>query len=177
MADPTTPRPPVLCGEQVTLRPLRESDADTLAAAIPADESAAPWWGTDSEKVRRWLTEDRPTSLAIDVGNTLVGAILYHEETDPDYHFAGIDIVVLAPYAGRGLGPDALRALARYLFEERGHHRIIIDPAAKNHRAIRAYEKVGFRTVGIMRRYERDPDGEWRDGLLMEMLDDELTGE
>jgi aminoglycoside 6'-N-acetyltransferase len=166
---------PTLRGEHVTLRPLEEPDVDNLAAAIPADESAAPWWGTQPDKVRRWLTEERSTSLAIDVGDTLVGAILYHEETDPDYRFAGIDIVVLAPYAGRGLGPDALRALARYLFEERGHHRIIIDPAAKNHRAIRAYEKVGFRPVGIMRRYERDAEGEWRDGLLMEMLDDELA--
>jgi aminoglycoside 6'-N-acetyltransferase len=177
MTDTSTPTPPVLHGEQVTLRPLEESDVDNLAAAIPADESASPWWGTHPDRVRRWLTEERSTSLAIDVGDTLVGAILYHEESDPDYRFAGIDIVVLAPYAGRGLGPDALRALARYLFEERGHHRIIIDPAAKNHHAIRAYEKVGFRPVGIMRRYERDSEGEWRDGLLMEMLDDELTQE
>ena len=176
MTGTPTPTPPLLRGEQVTLRPLEDDDVDNLAAAIPADESAAPWWGADPDKVRRWLTEERSTNLAIEVGNTLVGAILYHEETDPDYRSAGIDIVVLAPYSGRGLGPDALRTLARYLFEERGHHRISIDPAAKNHRAIRAYEKVGFRPVGIMRRHERGPDGEWRDGLLMEMLDDELGG-
>jgi aminoglycoside 6'-N-acetyltransferase len=176
MSGAPAPVPPVLRGEQVTLRPLEESDVELLAEAIAADEAAAPWWGTDPDKIRRWLTEDRSASLAIDIGDTLVGAIQYHEETDPDYRFAGIDIAVLAPYAGRGLGPDALRTLARHLFEVRGHHRIIIDPSAKNHRAIRAYEKVGFRPVGIMRRYERDPDGEWRDGLLMEMLDDELTG-
>ena len=175
MTDSTTPAPPVLHGEQVTLRPLEQSDVELLAEAVSADEAAAPWWGTDPDKVRRWLTEERSTGLAIDVGDSLVGSILYHEENDPDYRSAGIDIVVLAPYSGRGLGPDALRALARYLFEERGHHRISIDPAAKNHRAIRAYEKVGFRPVGIMRRYERDSEGEWRDGLLMEMLDDEFV--
>lgn len=176
MADTSTPTPPTLRGEHVTLRPLEDADIESLAAAISTDESAAPWWGTDPGTVKRWLTEKRSTNLAIDVGDTLVGAILYHEETDPDYRSAGIDIVVLAPYSGRGLGPDALRTLARYLFEERGHHRISIDPAVKNHRAIRAYEKVGFRPVGIMRRYERGPDGEWRDGLLMEMLDDEFGG-
>lgn len=176
MKDTSKPTPPTLHGEHVTLRPLGESDVDHLAHAIPADEGAMPWWGDDPERVRRWLTEERSTGLAIDVGDTLVGAILYHEETDPDYRSAGMDVVVLAPYAGRGLGPDALRTLARYLFEERGHHRISIDPAVKNHNAIRAYEKVGFRPVGILRRYERGPDGVWRDGLLMEMLDDEFTG-
>ncbi len=37
--------------------------------------------------------------------------------------------------------------------------------------AIRAYEKVGFRPVGIMRRYEPDVGGRgWHDGLLMELL-------
>jgi hypothetical protein len=52
-----------------------------------------------------------------------------------------------------------------------GHHRITIDPAAENAAAIRAYEKVGFRPVGVMRRYERDVDGDgWHDGLLMELL-------
>jgi hypothetical protein len=40
--------------------------------------------------------------------------------------------------------------------------------SADNAAAIRVYEKVGFRTVGIMREYWRSPDGTWRDGLLMD---------
>ena len=35
---------------------------------------------------------------------------------------------------------------------------------------IRAYEKGGFRPGGIVRRYERDPDGTRHDGLLMNAL-------
>ena len=42
-------------------------------------------------------------------------------------------------------------------------------------RAIRAYGKVGFRPVGAMRRYERGPDGTFHDGLLMDLLADELS--
>ena len=49
----------------------------------------------------------------------------------------------------------------------------VIDPAANNAAAIRAYEKAGFRPVGVMRRYERGPDGTWHDGLLMDMLCEE----
>ena len=51
----------------------------------------------------------------------------------------------------------------------------MIDPAADNHRAVRCYEKVGFRPVGVMRRYERGADGTWHDGLFMDLLADELT--
>jgi aminoglycoside 6'-N-acetyltransferase len=68
-----------------------------------------------------------------------------------------------------------VRTVARWLIEERGHHRVTIDPAASNERAIRAYGRVGFRPVGIMRRYEGDLDGSWHDGLLMDLLADELT--
>jgi aminoglycoside 6'-N-acetyltransferase len=67
-----------------------------------------------------------------------------------------------------------VRTLARYLIHDRGHHRLTIDPSTDNHAAIRAYEKVGFRPVGVMRQYERSPEGDWRDGLLMDLLADEL---
>ena len=61
--------------------------------------------------------------------------------------------------------------MVRHLIDELGHHRITIDPAATNTAAIRAYQKVGFSRVGIMRRSERDADGEdWHDSLLMELL-------
>ena len=59
-----------------------------------------------------------------------------------------------------------------HLVEERGHHRITIDPAVENTQAIRAYEKVGLTPVGVMRAYERDmATGEWHDGLLMERVE------
>ena len=74
-----------------------------------------------------------------------------------------------------GLGQDVVRTVARWLIEERGHHRVTIDPSAANERAIAAYRRVGFRVVGIMRRYERGPDGTWHDGLLLDLLADELT--
>ena len=56
-----------------------------------------------------------------------------------------------------------------------GHHRITIDPSAGNARAIASYRKVGFRDIGIMRRYERANDGNWRDSLLMDLLAEELV--
>lgn len=41
--------------------------------------------------------------------------------------------------------------------------------------AIECYAKVGFRPVGVMRRYERGPDGSWHDSLLMDLLVEDLA--
>jgi aminoglycoside 6'-N-acetyltransferase len=104
----------------------------------------------------------------------VIGLIQYYEETDPAYRHAGLDIALATASHGRGYGSEALGLLVRHLIEERGHHRLTIDPAASNERAIRAYERVGFRPVGVLREYERTPDGVWRDGLLMDLLASEL---
>ena len=66
--------------------------------------------------------------------------------------------------------------LARHLFDDRGHHRIVIDPNAANARAIHVYEKVGFRRVGVLREYEWDASlDRWTDGVLMDLLRGELV--
>lgn len=134
------------------------------------------WWvHEDVDTAVEGLFDDEDTvRFAIEVGGKLAGFIQFVEEDEPDYRHAGIDLFVGTAWQGCGIGPEAIRVVARHLFDERGHHRITIDPAAANHRAIRAYEKVGFRPVGIMRRYERDPDLTWHDGLLMDLLAGEL---
>ena len=140
------------------------------------EPEVARWWGAyDAERVRADMVEDRETVVyAIEADGELIGVVQYSEEDDPDYRHAGIDIAVATAWQGRGYGTEALRVVARHLIEDRGHHRLTIDPSATNVRAIRAYENVGFRPVGLMREYERGPDGSWRDGLLMDMLADEL---
>ena len=91
------------------------------------------------------------------------------------YRHAGIDVYLGDRFQGRGAGREAVGLLARFLFEQRGHHRITIDPAAANERAIRCYARVGFRPVGVMRQYERGSNGRFHDGLLMDLLREELT--
>jgi aminoglycoside 6'-N-acetyltransferase len=115
------------------------------------------------------------TGFAIVHGGEVIGLVQYYEEADPMYRHAGIDLFLGAPYQDRGLGTDTLRTMIRHLIHDRGHHRLVIDPAAANERAIRAYEKVGFRRVGVMRDYERAPDGTWHDGVLLDLLARELS--
>ena len=167
----TADLPTLLCGRHVVLRPLRPDDVEPVAE-IQAERGVARWWGPANTAELRRQAEGRADdkAFAIENGGELVGLIQYYEENEPDYRHAAIDIFLAERAQGRGLGTDAVRTLARYLIEERGHHRLTIDPAVENATAIRVYEKVGFRPVGVMREYWRSPDGTWRDGLLMDLL-------
>jgi aminoglycoside 6'-N-acetyltransferase len=164
----------VLRGERVLLRPGRPEDAEELVRIRNEPEVARRWGSADTEEEVREEFIGTDEGFVIEVDGQVVGAIQYHEENDPMYRHAGMDIFLTISRHGEALGTEAIRVLARHLFEERGHHRLTIDPAADNAAAIRAYEKVGFRRVGILRNYERGPDGVWHDGLLMDMLKEEF---
>jgi aminoglycoside 6'-N-acetyltransferase len=156
------------------LRPLTPDDAPELRRIL-AMPAVAQWWDAPDDDFP--LADDSDSErFVIEVDGAVAGMIQCHEETDPKYRHASIDLFLDPAFHGRGLGTEAVRRVVRLLIGERGHHRVTIDPAASNAAAIRAYEKVGFRPVGIMRRYERDADGNgWHDGLLMDLLAGEET--
>jgi aminoglycoside 6'-N-acetyltransferase len=166
-----------LAGAAVRLRPAIDEDALALVEIRAKPEVYQRWSGGDDlvASVADDLSDEETRVFVIEYDGAVVGAIQYAEETEPEYRHASIDIYLDPAVHGRGLGTDAVRTLARHLITDLGHHRIVIDPAADNGPAIRCYAKVGFRPVGVMRRYERGPDGDWHDGLLMDLLADELT--
>ena len=165
----------VLDGSLVRLRPVLAADITRLEAIL-AEPSVARWWTAASEAgaAADWLAGDELIHFVIEAGGAVVGSLQVDEELDPDYEYASIDIFLAGEAQGRGLGPDAIRTISRYLIEVRGHHRLTIDPNVANERAIQAYTKVGFRPVGVMRAYERGADGAWHDNLLMDLLAGEL---
>jgi aminoglycoside 6'-N-acetyltransferase len=155
----------------MTLRPLAKGDEDQLRRIHAAPE-VVRWWDDPDERFP-W-DEPESTRLTIEADGVVAGLIQYSEEPEPKYRHASIDLFLDPALHGRGLGTEAIRRVVRHLTEDRGHHRITIDPAAANAAAIRTYEKVGFRPVGIMRKSERDVGGGgWHDSLLMELLTDE----
>jgi aminoglycoside 6'-N-acetyltransferase len=166
---------PVLPTGRLTLRPLADSDLDALAAIVTA-RGVREWWGAtdEAEELRDDLLHD-DAAWVIEVDGCVAGWLGVSEEPTPDYRHAALDIVLGPAHQDRGLGSEALRVAIGWLAGERGHHRFTIDPALANTRAVRAYEAVGFRRVGVLRSYERGPDGAWRDGLLLDLLADELT--
>ena len=154
-------------GAQVVLRPMEPSHHEELVAIHQRPE-VLRWWGVMDEQ----FPLDEPTArrYAVLVDDAIAGLIQWGEEREPDYRYAWIDIFLAPEFHGRGHGTDAVRTLAEHLLDECHHHRVTIDPAVANTAAVRAYEKAGFRTVGVTEASWRGPDGEWYDCVLMEIV-------
>jgi aminoglycoside 6'-N-acetyltransferase len=160
----------------VTLRGYEPGDRDAFERIL-AQPSVGRWWGAASaaEAADEWVEEDgESVGFAILLDGVVVGSIQYAEEDEAEYRHTGIDLFLDEAVQRRRLGPEAITVVARYLIEDRGHHRITIDPCAENDPAIRAYASVGFKPVGTLRAYQRLRDGAWHDGLLMDLLAAEL---
>jgi RimJ/RimL family protein N-acetyltransferase len=89
--------------------------------------------------------------------------------------FVGIGIGERACW-GKGYGSDAMRVILRYAFTELNLHRVTLDVFEYNPRAIRSYEKVGFkhegRARGVLHR-----DGRRWDLIFMGILREEWEGQ
>ena len=154
------------------LVPLAPEHAAELRRIHLTPEVAA-YWGTMDEK----FPDDEPesTRFTILVDGAVTGLVQYGEESETDFRRAWIDVFVDPAVRGRGVGTEAVKRVMRILIDERGHHRITIDPALENAAAVRSYIKAGFRPVGVCHSAWRNPDGEWRDELYMEYV--ELPGD
>ena len=171
-----------LRGPRVILRRATPEDVPRLLEIVREPSVAEHWSAPDDDHDREaFLAGDDPdgaervTTFVITLAGETVGWIQGWEKLDRDYRHAGVDLFLATAHQDEGYGPEAIRLVCRWLFEERGHHRIVIDPAARNERAIHAYEKVGFRRVGVMRCYERGADGTYHDGVLMDLLPEDLV--
>ncbi len=163
------------------LRPISASDIPNVFR-WRHDPEVAQWWGDPPESEAASAEEELETDVnpcwrfIICEDGQDVGYIQYwHQYADTDYDWsAGIDIYIGEPDArDRGLGPEAVRTLLDYLFEVKHLHRVTIDPEVGNARAVRAYEKSGFRMDGILRHNEQRDDGTYADTQYLSLLDDE----
>ena len=151
---------------------LRRAVLDDRAAlgSILSEPAVARWWGPfDAETA----FDELESSFVIVVDDAIVGWLLFEEEDWWQYRHAAFDIALTTSLQGQGYGREALRVAIRW-FISRGHHRFTIDPAADNARAIRTYAALGFKPVGVLRAYEQR-DGEWHDGLFMDLLASEFV--
>jgi aminoglycoside 6'-N-acetyltransferase len=145
-------------GRLTSLRPAGSDDVDRLVA-WHADPDVARYW--DGETFTRRQMEER-------LEREDVEAWIVEEATEPigflQVHPEGLDMFLIPAARGRGLGPDAARAMAEHLVRERGRERVTVDPYAWNESAVRAWERAGFVEVS---RQEADA-GHTAPWILME---------
>jgi aminoglycoside 6'-N-acetyltransferase len=155
---------------RLVLRAPREGDG-VLVRAILAEPEVARFWPSAGDDPL--ASDEETTVLVVTKNDEVIGLVQHDEPRDEEYPHAGVDLFLTARVHGQGLGEETVRAVVGHLVETRGHHRVVIDPLVENVRAVRCYERVGFRRVGVLRKYERMPDGSFHDGLLMELLADD----
>jgi aminoglycoside 6'-N-acetyltransferase len=163
-----SPRYPADSG-RLQIEPVRPEHAERLRE-LRTHPEVARWWDSPPGD---WPLSADPNDFhfAIMVDGEPIGAIQFWEEPDPGGRHADVDILLGPDHHDRGLGTEAMRMMLRHLIEDRGHHRVTLSTAVDNARAIRVYEKVGFRPVGVMRKSGfNEFKGEWEDELLMEYV-------
>jgi aminoglycoside 6'-N-acetyltransferase len=147
-------------GRLTTLRPAGAGDIDRLVA-----------WHADPEVARYWDDETfTPAEMAERLARPHVNAWIVEENGEPvgylQTHPEGLDMFLIPAARGRRLGPDAARAMARHLIDERGYARVTVDPYEWNGSAIRSWERAGFVEVS---RHSAD-DGHPCSWVLMEFV-------
>lgn len=171
----------------VALRPMRDTDEDyRLMSKWLTDERVLEWYEGRSEPYpyERVVQKFAPRILAEEAvipcfmlhRGTPVGYLQYYAVADPaDYELEtaegawAFDLFIGEPGLwSQGIGTSALRLILAHVFEKCGATRGIIDPRVVNERAIRAYEKVGFKKVKVLKDHERH-EGELCDNWLMEI--------
>ncbi len=172
---------PFLIGPTIYLRPLEVADAPALV----------PWFN-DGEVTRflrryypmtvareeEWLRalyqgpHDVAFGIALRADDRLIGAAGLHDVEPRHRHcFFGISIGDKSLW-GKGHGTEATRLILRYAFHVLNLNRVWLHVYEYNPRAIRVYEKVGFRIEGRLRQ-DVFYDGRYWDTVSMGILREE----
>lgn len=166
-------------GTGVRLRPLAGSDAVAMFTSLD-DADSMRLTGTRStftlEQVQHHCDHieraDDRLDYGIEVAGELIGEAVLNCIDDINLS-ASFRIAIWIPDCrNKGFGSEATRLLVRHGFEEVGLNRIELEVYAFNPRAMRVYEKIGFRLEGT-RRQALLWDGEAVDTHIMAMLEDD----
>jgi len=171
-------------GKLVRLRPYDKSDLDDLMK-----------WVND-EDVTRFLGSLMTPPLSRSAEEGFLGMAMTHSETHKVFaietlagEFAGgIDLRVVdqidrraevgivigfKDFWGKGYGTDAMKVLLKFAFGRLNLNRVSLRVFDYNERAIKSYEKCGFKREGLLRQ-DRFYAGEYHDTIVMGMLRQEF---
>ncbi|MBN1640674.1 MAG: GNAT family N-acetyltransferase [Anaerolineae bacterium] len=146
-------------GRRVTIRPLTRTDLHTMSK-WPAFEDPLDrlfdWPKRSQASDDLWfyqLVHDRSrVYYAVDAKDAqLIGRISLRDISGKESARLGIGFG--PQYVGHGYGTEALQVFLRHFFLDLGFERMVLDVAAVNVRAVRCYERCGFRRVGTHHQY------------------------
>ncbi len=172
---------PFIVGDKIYLRPLEMEDIDSFVLWLN-DEEVRQYLSMTSplNKIREkgWVEnlykDDRSTVLGIVVkeNDQLIGNIGMHRISIP-HRQAGMGIFIGDKACwSKGYGTEALKLMMGYGFDQLNLHRLHLTVFSFNARAIRTYEKVGFKREGVFREHLYR-NGKYHDVYYMAILENE----
>lgn len=156
-----------LVGPLVTLRAATAHDLDPLVNILAEPEVAKWWVGYDRGRVQREFVEDQSTRV-IEIAGRCAGAMYVLRGEDPEYPTTIMHLFLSTSARGQRAGEEALALAIREEFAN-GVSRITLDPNEHNTGAIRSYERLGFRRIGVLRDYQLRPNGALEGALFMDL--------
>lgn len=169
----------MLHGLKTTIRTVEEDDIDTIYQWY--NDQEVNLWSSGAWPINTLLSKDQIAEkfldgspdnyryVILDENNLLIGTIGFKELNIPGRSASLYIVIGNKTYWGKGYGTDALIIFARFLFTQWNFHRISLDTWDENIRAIKAYEKVGFKIEGRQRE-ARYVLGNYHDSILMGLL-------
>jgi RimJ/RimL family protein N-acetyltransferase len=154
---------------RITIEPLTRAHLEQMAAWRPFDDplySESNWMSGSSRKLDRWYIQysqdpRRRMYAIVDKSQGVIGCLTLREIDG--LRSARLGITLGADFVNQGYGTQALVLFLDYYFEELGFAKMVLDVAAYNRRAIQVYKKLGFETVGKLKR----PAGSRRDLVFL----------
>lgn len=142
-----------LRGKKVVIRPMVREDVEKMGAwrpfTDPLDSLWNVWQRSNDNYIRFQAQADDPRRrwyAVEDPAGRLIGRLSLRQIKKRKS--ARLGITLGADYVGQGYGTDAICTFLAYYFRELGFQTLYLDVAAPNERAIRCYEKCGFKRVG-----------------------------
>jgi ribosomal-protein-alanine N-acetyltransferase len=173
---------PVLSGQQVILRELRTSDAQSLFALLTTEEvarfiSPPPSTVEGFERFIAWTLRQRTAGTYACFAVTLKGfdtaiGIFQVRETEPGFGTAEWGFALGSPFWGTGVFKEGAELMLEFVFNTIGVHRLEARAAIKNGRGNGALQKLGAVQEGILRKsFLRN--GQYLDQALYAIVEDD----
>ena len=150
----------IIHGEKVTLRPMTIKEIPTFFEWATQSDATPYWYGelqgdeipTYKQFHKDWKIHyfngsapEKGRCFVILVDYKAIGQINYNEIERGD-NSVELDIIIPDDkHKNKGYGTDALQTLSKYLFLKMNIQKCWVDVIHKNPRAIRAYQKAGFK--------------------------------
>lgn len=170
-----------ITGKNIILRPYQMEDAETILEGannptmrrLTGTQMTFTLEMTQGYVGRMMNPEDRLGYIIAEPQTSAPLGEVVVMDIDDENHSASIRIALFHEEdLNKGYGTEAMRLMVDEVFTKFNLHRLELDVFDFNPRAVRVYEKLGFKQEGVL----RDTlfyDGEYHSTIIMSILEDE----